>query len=276
MYFENIVLKEKFAQLPGDAILSAYVRDNSAEIAPNRRRPAVVVCPGGAYSFTSDREAEPVAIALLAKGYQVFVLRYTCAPLRYPTQLLQAAASVAYVRKNADKFCVDENSISIMGFSAGGHLAGSLGTMWNDAKISQALGTTAEEIKPNALILSYPVISSGEFAHEGSFDNLTGEDAELREYMSLENRVGEHVPPTFIWHTVTDDVVPVENTLLFANALQANKVPFEMHIFPKGGHGLGLANEECASPNANCINRHVEQWFDLCDKWLKTMFSICD
>lgn len=276
MYFENIVLKEKFPDLPGDAILSAYVRDNSAEIAPNRKRPAVVVCPGGAYAFTSDREAEPIALAFLAKGYQVFVLRYTCESMRYPTQLLQAAAAVAFVRKNAKAFHVNESAISIIGFSAGGHLAGSLGTMWNDAEISKKLGLTAEDIKPNALILSYPVITSGEFAHVGSFDNLTGEDAKLREYMSLENRVGDHVPPTFIWHTVTDDVVPVENTLLFANALQANKVSFEMHIFPEGRHGLGLANEESASPNCDCTNTHVEQWFELCDKWLKTMFSICD
>lgn len=276
MYFENIVLKEKFPDLPGDAILSAYVRDNSAEIAPNRKRPAVVVCPGGAYAFTSDREAEPIALAFLAKGYQVFVLRYTCEPMRYPTQLLQAAAAVAFVRKNAQAFHVNESAISIIGFSAGGHLAGSLGTMWNDAEVSKKLGLTAEDIKPNALILSYPVITSGEFAHVGSFDNLTGEDAKLREYMSLENRVGDHVPPTFIWHTVTDDVVPVENTLLFANALQANKVSFEMHIFPEGRHGLGLANEESASPNCDCTNTHVEQWFELCDKWLKTMFSICD
>ena len=276
MYFENIVLKEKFPDLPGDAILSAYVRDNSAEIAPNRKRPAIVVCPGGAYAFTSDREAEPIALAFLAKGYQVFVLRYTCEPMRYPTQLLQAAAAVAFVRKNAQAFHVNESAISIIGFSAGGHLAGSLGTMWNDAEISKKLGLTAEDIKPNALILSYPVITSGEFAHVGSFDNLTGEDAKLREYMSLENRVGDHVPSTFIWHTVTDDVVPVENTLLFANALQANKVSFEMHIFPEGRHGLGLANEESASPNCDCTNTHVEQWFELCDKWLKTMFSICD
>ena len=148
--------------------------------------------------------------------------------------------------------------------------------MWNDDEISKKLGLTAEDIKPNALILSYPVITSGEFAHVGSFDSLTGEDAKLREYVSLEKRVGKHVPPTFIWHTVTDDVVPVENTLLFANALQANKVSFEMHIFPEGMHGLGLANKEAASPNCDCTNTHVEQWFELCDKWLKTMFSICD
>ncbi len=276
MLHEIINLKDKFPALKNDVNLFSYVQDNSSEISPNRKRPAVIICPGGGYAFTSDREAEPLALAFMARGYQAFVLRYSVAPEKYPTSLLEVAAAFAYVRNESDNYHVVEDAISVLGFSAGGHLAASIGTLWNDKMLSETLGASSDALKPNALILSYPVITSGEFAHVGSFDNLAGDDVSLREYLSLENRVGEHVPPTFLWHTWSDAGVPVENSLLFANALRKSNVPFEMHIFPDGPHGLSLANEQSVSPLANRINEHVAIWFDLCDRWLKTMFSICD
>lgn len=276
MLHEIVNLKEKFPALKNDVNLFTYAQDNSPEISPNRTRPAIIICPGGGYAFTSDREAEPLALSFMARGYQAFVLRYSVAPSMYPTALLEVAAAFAYVRNEADKYHVATDEISVLGFSAGGHLSASFGTLWNDAMLSETLGVSTDMLKPNALILSYPVISSGEFAHVGSFDNLTGEDVALREYLSLEKRVGAHVPPTFLWHTWSDTLVPVENSLLFATALRKNNVPFEMHIFPYGPHGLSLANEQCISPDANCINEHVAVWFDLCDKWLRTMFSIRD
>jgi len=276
MIYKVVNLKEKFPALKNDVSLFTYVQDNSPEIAPNRKRPAVIICPGGGYAFTSDREAEPLALEFMARGYQAFVLRYSVAPAKYPTALLEVAAAFAHVRDGAEKYHVCEDAISVLGFSAGGHLAASIGTLWNNPVVSETLDIPAEKVKPNALILSYPVITSGEFAHVGSFDNLTGDDAELREFLSLENRVGEHTPPSFIWHTFSDTFVPVENSLLFASALRKNNVPFELHIFPDGPHGLSLANKQSISPYANMINDHAAVWIDLCDDWIKTMFSICD
>lgn len=278
MRHEVITLSKYFPQLNTAATLTVYVQENSPEIAPNRLRPAVIVCPGGGYAFLSDREAEPVALAFLARGYQVFVLRYSLSPVHYPAQLMEAACAVACVRQNAEQWHVDAGAISVCGFSAGGHLACSLGALWNDTELNASLGFAPERCRPNALILAYPVITGGEFAHRGSFDNLLGNSAQssLTAKLSLENAVGAHTPPVFLWHTLADDGVPVENSLLLAAALRKAGVPFELHIFPKGPHGLALANQETKSFCYDRINPHVAQWFDLCDHWLKTMFTISD
>lgn len=270
MKFETIDLNTPYA-----ASITAYLQDNSEEISASRRRPAIIICPGGGYVFRSARESEPIALALLARGYQVFILNYSV-NVPYPAQLLEAAAAVALVRKNAEEFHVLPNAISIMGFSAGGHVAATLGTLWHEDIISETLGTTPSEVRPDAMILCYPVITGGENAHRGSFDIVSGGDANLVQKLSLETAVDQDTVPTFIWHTRTDASVPVENTLLFANALTAHNVLYEMHIFPDGPHGLALATQETISPHADRLNPHVAQWFDLCDKFLKTMFAICD
>ena len=125
--------------------------------------------------------------------------------------------------------------------------------------------------RPNALILCYPVITSGEFAHKGSFKNLLGENApaELLAEMSLENHVSENTPPSFIWHTFEDRGVPVENSMLFASKLREKNIPFELHIFPEGGHGLSLATKEVCPETYP----HVAKWIDLCIEWLDSLFA---
>ena len=279
MRYEKVELKKYFPGLPGDVSLTVYAQDNSPEIAPDRRRPAVVICPGGGYAFRSDREAEPIALALLARGYQAFILNYSVANEgggKYPTQLLEAAAAFAFVRNNAAEYHVREDAVSVLGFSAGGHLSAMISTLWHEQIVSDVLGIPSELARPDAQVLCYPVISNGACAHAGSFNNLAGDDAALREKLSLETAVDANTPPAFIWHTWSDATVPVENSMLFASALRKNNVPFEMHIFPAGPHGLSLANEQTLSPNADRINPHAAVWFDLCDRWLKTMFSIRD
>lgn len=275
MRFETIDLKAQFPNLPYSASLTAYLRDNSDEISSTRRRPAILVCPGGGYSHRSARENEPIALALLARGYQVFVLNYSV-NVAYPAQLLEAAAAVALIRKNAEDFHVLPNAISIMGFSAGGHVAATLGTLWHETIISETLATTPSDVRPDAMILCYPVITSGEKAHRESFDIVSGGDAELAKKLSLETAVDKDTVPTFIWHTRTDAAVPVENTLFFANALTKHNILYELHLFPDGPHGLSLATQETVSPYGDRLNPHVAQWFDLCDNFLKTMFAICD
>ena len=220
------------------ADLYTYFLDNSIEMHINRKRPVVVICPGGGYAMTSDREAEPLA-------------------------LLQLAKSVAFLRKNAAEFHIDTNKIVLQGFSAGGHLAASLGVFWKKDFIAQTLGVTSDMVKPNGMILSYPVITSGEFAHTGSFECLLGEDyndLDKRKEQSLEFQVSKDTPTTFLWHTVTDDCVPVENSLLFFNALRKFEIPVEMHLYPVGGHGLSLANEETSHEDGGCVQKEDAEY----------------
>lgn len=254
------------------ALLQTYIPDNSSEIEIGRRRPTIIICPGGAYSFASDREAEPVALRFVAKGYNAFVLRYSVAPHRYPQQLLELSATVAYVRRNAEAFHVDEEKIAVCGFSAGGHLAGSLGVLWQEPFIAQTLGINAGENRPDRVILGYPVITGGEFAHRGSFDNLLGQEAsqEARDQLSLEQLVSPSTPPTFIWHTFEDTAVPVNNSLIFAEALKAYEIPFELHIYTKGGHGLSLCDETTAGPeHPGLINPQAATWVKLVTEWMR-------
>lgn len=252
--------------------LTTYVLDDPLEI--NRKRGAVLICPGGGYAFCSAREAEPIALNFNAAGYHAFVLDYSVAPHVFPDALCEASDSMRIIREHAEEWNVDKDKIAVCGFSAGGHLAASLATLWNTEK---AVKCDDKMNKPNAAILCYPVLTSGEKAHRGSFENLLGENKdnkEMLEYLSLEKRVSKDTPPTFLWHTYTDDGVPVENSLMFADALRKNDVPFEMHIYPKGGHGLSLANKEVCTRET--IRPHVGTWAKLVCEWLDIVFSAED
>lgn len=253
------------------AKLYTYFLDNSPEIDPKRRRPVVLLCPGGAYMMTSDREAELVAMQFLAAGIQVAVLRYSVAPSRYPEALRQVAASVLFLRKNAEKFHILSDKIFVMGFSAGGHLAASYGVFWKKKKfLARELCVEAEMLRPNGLLLGYPVINSGEFRHRLSFECLLGEKyEELIGEMSLEIQVNADTPQTFLWTTETDSVVPVENSVLFYQALHAHRIPVELHIYPTGEHGLSLANEETDDTSHSMIEEHCQSWIALAVSWIK-------
>lgn len=249
--------------------LYSYVLEKGEFMPSSFFRPAVVICPGGGYSFVSEREAEPIAAKYLSMGFSCFILNYSVAPARFPTALLEAAYLVSYIRQHAKEYGIDENKIGIVGFSAGGHLAASLSVFWNEDFIAKALNVKNELVKPNGTVLSYPVITSGKFAHTGSFECLLGEkvaDSKLMEKLSLENSVNEHTPPTFIWHTYEDGLVPVQNSLLYANALSNYEIPFEMHIYQRGGHGLSLANEITNDVMPDCQN-----WIDMSARWLKNI-----
>jgi len=253
--------------------LTTYVLDYSPEMAHMKKRPAVLICPGGAYIRTSDREAEPVAMKFAAEGFHTFILRYRTAPSKHPSPLLDVSRAMWIIRENAEKWNVDPDRIAVCGYSAGGHLTASLGVFWHEDWISEKIGMPKGINKPNALILNYPVITSGEYAHRGSFDNLLGRDAsrEKLESMSLELHVNKLTPPTFLWHTFDDEAVPVENSLMFANALRKQGVPFELHIYPEGRHGLSLCLYETAGQGdpEDWINDHDATWFGLCVEWLR-------
>ena len=231
--------------------MDAYVP--TLKTAPGVKRPSVVICPGGGYQHLSDREAEPIALVFASMGFNAFVVWYRISPNRHPAALHDVASAVAWVRAHAEEFCAKEDAIAVMGFSAGGHAACSLGVFWpNDALMGEA-GLTSEAVRPDAMVLCYPVITAGRFAHRGSFVHLTqSEDLSIHQDFSLEDHVTGKTPPTFLWHTFEDGAVPVENTLLMASALRRNGVLTEVHIFPHGGHGLALANPlTSTSPEQN-------------------------
>lgn len=272
-----------------DAHIVTYFLEPSKEI-PAPPRPCVVLCPGGGYHFTSDREAEPVAMRFLAQGIDVVILRYSVAPAVFPTALLELGLAVKYTRSVSSEYGIDPDKIVTMGFSAGGHLAASYGNFWRTKQVANLLGlfpqseegalplsraeqeAFSEVLRPNAQILGYPVITSGRYAHRNSFENLLGENSsEMQmERLSLENSVNENTPATFIWHTQQDDAVPVENSLFFVNALQEAGVPTEFHLFPKGPHGMSLADETTAAyPAQN--DPYVAVWMEMAIKFVKAL-----
>lgn len=253
------------------AQMTGYFLENIPGVVQGSR-PVVIICPGGGYEHLSPREAEPVALQFNARGFHACVLRYSVAPAVYPQALLELAKAVSWVRRHAAQYWVDEKKVMVCGFSAGGHLACSLGTSWQEEWLDEKLGEESLWRRPDGLILGYPVITSGEYAHRGSFERLTGGDQSLEAGLSLENCITENMPPVFLWHTCEDTSVPVENSLLLAGALRRENISMEMHLFPKGSHGLALGNEETAMEGREGqIQPQVQCWIDLAAKWIRML-----
>lgn len=249
--------------------VTTYILDQYPEYQNPKKRPVIVICPGGGYGHHSPREGEAIAIRMNSLGYHAVVLRYSLTPNEYPCALLELAHTVAMVREHATDWDLDGNKIIVAGFSAGGHLAASLGMEWNHGMLSEKLGLSPQQIKPNGMLLGYPVITSGEYAHRGSFEKLLGSRYdELVDKVSLEKNVSADTPATFLWHTFEDGSVPVENSLLLANALRAQGIHFELHIFPYGSHGLGLATQETNTKDGTKYQPECAVWPDLFATWL--------
>ncbi|MBQ6884319.1 MAG: alpha/beta hydrolase [Clostridia bacterium] len=242
----DIKLKEKYEFLGDEGrnpTLTCYLPYNLVEMGrADEMRPCMVVCPGGGYAYCSEREAEPIALKFLNWGFNVFVLNYSCAPHRYPVQLREVAATFEEIYKNANEWHCDTTKIGIIGFSAGGHLAANYSNAYNCGVVREVF---PDSKKPSFSVLSYPVISANETnAHKGSFINLLGtypEGDDVEKY-SCDKLVSFDTPPTFIWHTTEDQVVPVQNSLVYATALADNNVPFSLRIYPYGVHGLSTVD----------------------------------
>ena len=252
--------------LPGGAQLIGYLRDRTVEMPAFNTRPAILILPGGGYAWCSKREADPVAMQFLQAGYNVFTLYYTCrseetVPALRWQPLIDAAGAILHIRRNAEQFGTDPAKIAICGFSAGGHLALS-------GAVLDIPGETAQQ-RPNAVILGYPVITAGEFAHRGSFVQLAGsEDAAAQQAFTLEDKVTSDTPPVFVWHTMEDKTVPVENTLLLLATLRRAGVPCEAHLFEKGAHGTSISTAE-----VDAADPHRAHWVALCLEWLGETFG---
>jgi len=226
---------------------------------------AVVVCPGGGYHKRAPHEGGVVAQWLVSLGIAGLVLDYRVAPYRHPIPLGDAQRAIRLVRAMADTWRIDPERVGILGFSAGGHCAASAATTFDHGDSNAKDPVDRQSSRPDALIGCYPVITFTEpHGHQGSMENLLGVTAEhiderLRLDVSLETQVTCETPPTFLWHTASDPGVPVEHSLMFAAALSSCGVSFALHVFPAGGHGLGLAEDHPI----------VRRWTDICRTWLR-------
>jgi acetyl esterase/lipase len=220
---------------------------------------AMVICPGGGYGGLAQHEGKDYAIWLAEHGVSGFVLKYRLGShgYRHPIMLGDAARAVRTVRAQATKWKIDPKRVGIMGSSAGGHLASTLLTHFDEGNPNASDEIDKESSRPDLGILCYAVITLGEKTHQGSKKNLLGENPpeDLVKLLSNELQVTRDTPPTFLWHTAEDTAVPAENSMMFAIALQKNHVPYDLHIYEKGKHGIGLANGH--------------SWTEECLRWLK-------
>lgn len=254
-----------------EVTLTTYILD---DLGLNKVRPFVLICPGGGYNHLSKREGEPVAIALNAAGFSVGVLHYTLLPNAFPCAMLDVAIATQYIREHSDKWHIDPQAIIVGGFSAGAHVAASLGCYWNDNLILDSLPYSNEAIKPNALLLCYPVITSdSRYCYKGLVDEVSHFANVSKEVYSLEKHVNEFVPQTFIWHTLQDETVFVQNSLLFVQALQQHNIQFEYHLFQRGRHGLSLGTQLSSSNDGKYIQVECAIWLDLFCTWARGIFN---
>lgn len=224
--------------------LTTYIQDVSNELSNMVKRPGILILPGGGYEFCSDREAEPIALAYMAKGYNAFVLRYSLKEAsQFPRPLLDAEWAVNLIRDKSDSFGVYKDKIACIGFSAGGHLASMLGT--------------AGTVRPNALLLGYGAFIRSP-KHGWDYPTPVAD---------------KKTPETFLFHTHEDNVVPVDTSLYFAQELRKFDIPFELHIFKEGLHGLSLGTDLVSNNHNYMINDNYSKWFELSVNWLDVVFD---
>ena len=267
------------------ATLTAYIKEPGMDHVFPIVRPAVIICPGGAYIGITEKEAEPVALRFLAAGYHVFVLKYSIGAQigQFPAPFIDVAKSIKLIRENAKRWYIDPDKVVLCGFSTGAHVAAILSATWHEEYISEVLKEDNLLFKPNALILGYPLLDMYLFKEKNAdrmgslleimFSNIYGtlnpSDEQL-DMWSCKNRVTKNMPPTFLWTTLEDEVIDVKESLSFAKELSKNKVPFELHVFEKGAHGLSLADETVGYDHDEIrknINAH--KWIDMALNWLK-------
>ena len=288
-----------------DVTLTTYIIADRGELHALGNRPAVLICPGGGYFNCSDREAEPVALAFAAMGYHAFVLRYStwmegreelpdfeniCLKphLAHPAPVREIGMAFMLIRKHCTAWKVDMKRIAVCGFSAGAHNTAMYGVYWNQPLVTEALGVDAEAIQPAAQLLCYPVTDylfmkdnvkkqsiEDQMYFEGSTRAFLGKDdfTERDLYRISPSRlVTGTTPPTFLWGTSTDQMVPIQHTLRMAHALAEANVPFEAHIYEGGPHGLSLAISASAT-KPDLVNAHAAKWIQEANEWLKKSFG---
>lgn len=288
-----------------DVTLTTYVLQDSPELLDGATRPAVLICPGGAYLSCSDREAEPVAMRFAAMGYHAFVLRYSVyldkhEPYEsifegverrehtvFPAAIRDIGKAMLTIHKNSEAWLVDMDRIALCGFSAGAHNAAMYSVYWDKPILTDHYQVSEEKLRPAATILGYTLSDylfmkatekdeMGTLLFDASVTSLLGEatpsDKTLKE-VSPALLVTEKTPPMFLWATASDALVPVGHTLRIGMALSERDIPFEMHVFEEGPHGLSLATQATANAKT-LVDQNAAKWIDLADAWLLKRFSL--
>lgn len=269
MYSKIIQLEKNYQNLKHCTLEVNYPFDNDFDL---KTKPALLIIPGGAYAFCSKREKDPISLAFMLRGYVCFSLTYSVIgdgsePPLYPQPQLQAIAAIDYIKKNAKKYHVDSNRIFVIGFSAGGHLAGTLGYLYKDIDLLNIIGLIRTDLKPKGICLCYPVITLQKKTHEDSMKALTNGDSNLIYKLSIENGVTIDYPPTIIWTTKEDNCVPIENSFLMKECLDKHKVKNRLIMFEKGDHGLSLATKLVCDESYP----EVALWVEKVDKFFKNL-----
>ncbi|MGI6031364.1 MAG: alpha/beta hydrolase [Eubacteriales bacterium] len=251
--------------------LDAYI------LAHETLRPAMLVIPGGCYQFVSQRENKPVAMKFAELGYNTFVLTYTVnQPPLGQRPLEDASWAMGQIHEHAEEWHLMPGHTFVCGFSAGGHLTAWLGNCWNDPDLWERTGIAPGSNRPDGLILAYPVISSGPYAHATSFEMLAGPKRENDQAFSQELLVNDDTPPAFLWHTQQDGTVDIHNSLLYMQAMVEHGRPIEAHFFPWGDHGFSVATplmEEFPGLITRTADPYVARWTTLAHQWMQEMIS---
>lgn len=265
MLYEKIY----FDNSDNDAFLEIYISDKVGDFVRN----AILVIPGGGYkNVCSDREGEPIAQAFIPYGYNAFVLHYSVDKKPFPSHLIQCSKAMKHIRDNAQKYNINSEKIFVVGFSAGGHLAATLGTMWNKEEIYKEIDMPFGYNKPSGMMLIYPVIS--EKYHKMSFQNLWQKEeiSQSEAYASsVENHVSKDTSPAYIIHSSNDEIVDVKNSLALANALATNEIKFEMHIYPDAPHGVALGNKITKCGVEKWSNSAIAEWVKNAVVWAEEL-----
>ena len=254
-----------------EVYIDAYVADETK----NFKRKALLVIPGGGYAAVcSHREGEPIAMAFMPYGYNAFVLHYTVGRKKpFPCQLIEAARAIKHIKDNAEKYGVDPDELFVVGFSAGGHLAASTGVLWKNDEIYKAVDMPYGYNKPKGIMTIYPVVSPKFKNHITSFRNLWCTDTPTEEQLyaaAIEEHVDGDSAPAFIMHTANDQLVDVRNSIVLADAYAKAQIPFELHIYPDGPHGIALASAITSEGKPKLENAAVAEWVRHAAVWAET------
>ena len=263
--------------------LTTYIHDQSAQgNFQISKRPAIIVMPGGAYSFLSDAEGEPVALTFLKEGYNTFVLRYSVGDAcTYPEILEEVSLAIWEVRSHAEEWNINPDAIVLMGFSAGACLAAMSATQWNTPGLAQRLGVPFEGVKPNAAVIAYaPWDNTNTIQKDPKYYNP--DCAKIAKDCTPEldfiNYTGPHMPPLFIWHNRYDKFVPAINPVMISAKMLELGLPFELHLFQGGEHGMSVCNRLSSygeeARELNNRNPNVAMWVPMCTNWMNNLFDI--
>lgn len=266
-----------------DVTLTTYIHDQSAQgNFQISKRPAIIVMPGGAYSFLSDTEGEPVALTFLKEGYNTFVLRYSVGDAcTYPEILEEVSLAIWEVRSHAEEWHINPDAIVVMGFSAGACLAAMSATQWNTPGLAQRLGVPFEGVKPNAAVIAYaPWDNTNTIQKDPKYYNP--DCAKIAKDCTPEldfiNYTGPRMPPLFIWHNRYDKFVPAINPVMISAKMLELGLPFELHLFQGGEHGMSVCNRLSSygeeARELNNRNPNVAMWVPMCTNWMNNLFDI--